>query len=181
MKSIVFCSFLIFMSGFACAEELKLFDVPLRTASRQEIKSAITRVGGRLTSSTRDVEKYNVKAINLPSVNDLEVVYLDNKLVFAQYHIEGRSQGNERFRKMIIEKYGQPGGNRSGFDSQYLGDGTYSWQFDGNMELVYTQEFFGSAMLTYINRTEQSRLESLVKENDKRAAKSAATAKKNLF
>ena len=134
------------------ADELTLFDVVLRTATKQDISKAIKGAGGKLEFSSSGVEKYDVKSIGLPGVSKLEVIYLDNTVVFAQYTLA--NEGEERLRKMLVKKYGQPYKGKSGviFDDQYLSDGTYTWNFPGNMALVYKKPFMGDWRLTYLRK-----------------------------
>lgn len=176
----------------ALAAELTLFDVPLRTASREEIRAAVTKAGGRLIESTRDKDNFNPKAIGLPGAEKLEMIYLDNKLVLAQYHLNLRYKDEEKFRKMLVAKYGQPKSKESlfsrsrdkeAFDQEFIDDGKYRWNFDQDMELVFTKSF-GSRdpiFLTYVNKKEQEKLGRLVNEADKRAIEKEAASKKSVF
>lgn len=172
---------LVLYSTLSIAAELALFDIPLRAASREEIRSAITKAGGKLTSSSRDVDQYDARSIGLPGATELEVVYLENKLVMAQYSLSRDMKQDERVRKMLTSKYGQPLEGRGNFDGEYIGDGKYRWVFDNKMELVFTKEFFGSRFISYVNKVEEARLGRLVKEADKRAAEKEASAKKSVF
>lgn len=182
MRKYLVLAVLILHSAITFAAELTLFDIPLRTASREEIRGAITKAGGKLKSSSRDVDQYDATAIGLPGATQLEVIYLDNKLVMAQYSLSVDMKQEERVRKMLVSKYGQPGG-RGNFDSEYIGDGKYRWAFDNNMELVFTKDFFPSVpkYLSYVNKQEEARLGRLVKDADKRAAEKEAASKKSVF
>lgn len=169
------------ISAVTTAAELTLFDIPLRTASRQDIGNAITKAGGKLRSSSRDADQYDASAIGLPGATSLEVIYLQNKLVMAQYSLsKGDLELDERIRKMLVAKYGQPQGEHD-FDREYIGDGKYRWRFDNSMELVFTKEFFGSRYLSYVNKPEEARLGALVKEADNQAAAKEAAAKSSVF
>lgn len=180
MRKYFVLAVLILHSAIAVAAELTLFDIPLRTASREEIRGAITKAGGKLKPSSRDVDQYDATAIGLPGATQLEVIYLENKLVMAQYSLSGDAKQEERVRKMLVSKYGQPGG-RGNFDSEYIGDGKYRWRFGNDMELVFTKEFFGAQYISYVNKIEEARLGKLVKEADKRAAEKEAASKKSVF
>lgn len=171
---------LVLFSTISTAAELTLFDTPLRTASREEIRSAITKAGGKLKSSSRDVDQYDSRSIGLPGAGELEVVYLEKKLVMAQYSLSGDMKQDERVRKMLTSKYGQPQG-RGNFDGEYIDDGKYRWAFDNNMELVFTKEFFGSRFISYVNKFEEAKLGRLIKEADRRSAEKEADAKKSVF
>jgi len=165
------------MSSMSLAAELKLFDVELRNASRSEITSAIAKAGGKKISIAGGFERYDASKISLPGAENLEAVYLDDKLVLVQYkfdHLDLKT--DERLRKMIVLKYGQPRGS-SNFDDEYTRDGKSRWVFDGGMELIYTREFFGTIYLTYVNKAEQARLEARVKAADQ--TKSQQEVKKN--
>lgn len=172
-------------AAFANAAELTLFDVPLRTASREEIRAAIVGVGGRLNTNSRDREVYDARNIGLPGATQLEVVYLNDHLVMAQYTLNLHGNDDEHVRKMLTAKYGQPGssGTRGKFDVQYISHGKYRWSFDHGMELVFTRDFFPSkpTYLSYVNKTEQARLEKLVKDAAQQAAEREAAAKKSVF
>lgn len=163
------------------AAELTLFEMPLRTAGREEMRSAIIQSGGRLKSSSSDIDKYDASQIGLPGATSLDVVYLDGKLVLAQYELRFDQKTEERMRKMLTAKYGQPRGETR-FDAEYLSGGKYRWLFDNTMELVFSKNFGSSvSLLSYVNRTEQARLERRVKEQDKRSAEHEAASKKSVF
>lgn len=163
----VIAAFLCAIVSLAHAAELTLFDIPLRTSSREAIRQAITQAGGRLTSSKRDTDIYDTRQIGLPGARSLEVIYLADKFVLAQYVLGEDSKSDERLRKMIVAKYGNPAGS-SDFGREFIGDGKYNWTFDQDMQLVYTKEFFGARYLTYVNRAQQRRLEQLVNDHDRR-------------
>lgn len=183
MRKLLAMAALVLHASISTAAELTLFDIPLRTASREEIQSAITKAGGKLKSSSRDVDQYDARSIGLPGATGLEVVYLENKLVMAQYSLSVDMKQEERVRKMLTSKYGKPDGGRGNFDSEYIRDGKYRWAFDNNMELVFTKEFFSSSprFVSYVNKTEEARLGRLVKEADRRSAEKEASAKKSVF
>lgn len=172
---------LMAVSMAAQAAELTLFDIPLRSASREQIRTAIKSAGGLLQSKTRDTDNFDARNIGLPGAQSLEVIFLEDKFVLAQYHLRFRSPSDdERLRKMLVSKYGNPSGRD--FGAQYVSDGKYVWSFDGNMNLVATKEFFGGFnLLTYVNRAEQARLERIVKEQDDKAVQGDAAAKKSVF
>jgi hypothetical protein len=173
---------LCLFATFSQATELTLFDIPLRVSSREAVRSAIIQAGGQLTSSSKDSDQYNASKIGLPGATSLEVVYLDGKFVLAQYSFTMDAETEERLRKMIVSKYGNPqGGKYRPFDGQFIDDGKYRWIFDQKMELIFTAEFFGARYLTYVNRYQQSQLEQLVKEQDRRAAEKEADKKKSIF
>jgi hypothetical protein len=166
IKIMVLVAFLT-MASAVCAAELKLFEVELRNASRSEITAAIAGAGARKTSGGKDLETWNASKINLPGAQELEVVYLDDKLVLVQYKFtRSDSKADERLRKMIISKYGLPQDGDSKFGDQFGPDGKFHWKFEGGMELIYTKEFFGTVYLTYVNKSEQSKLEARVKSAD---------------
>lgn len=168
------------ITSLSQAAELTLFDIPLRTASREEIRSAIAKAGGRLKSSLQDIDKYDASQIGLPGATTLEVIYLGGKLVLAQYELRLDQKTGERVRKMLTAKYGQPRGE-TGFDAEYGGNGKHRWPFDNTMELIFSQDSWSGSTLSYVNRTEHARLERLVKEQDKRAAEREAASKKSVF
>ena len=173
MRKLLVLTALMLLATASSAAELTLFDIPLRTASREEIRGAITKAGGKLESSSRDADQYDARSIGLPGVAKLEVVYLENRLVMAQYTLSPDTKKDERLRKMLVTKYGQPGG-RGNFDGENFGRGKFRWAFDNNMELVFTEEFFGARYISYVNKAEEARLGKLVKDADKRAAEKEA-------
>lgn len=182
MRKYLALAVLILHSAITFAAELTLFDIPLRTASREEIRGAITKAGGKLKSSSRDGDQYDATAIGLPGATQLEVIYLENKLVMAQYSLSVDMKKEERIRKMLVSKYGQPSG-RGNFDSEYIGNGKYRWAFDNNMELVFAKDFFPSVptYLTYVNKQEEAKFGQLIKDADRRAAEKEAASKKSVF
>lgn len=182
MRKYLVLIFLALTSAFACAAELTLFNIPLRTSSREEIRDAITQAGGKLKNSSRDSEKYDARAIGMPGATELEVVYLEDKLVMAQYSISVDSKDEERVRKMLVSKYGQPQGYGD-FDGRYISHGKYRWNFDHSMELVFTKEFFSSSprYLSYVNKREEARLGKLINDADRRAAEKEAAKKNSVF
>lgn len=180
MRKYLIMATMMLHASLAVGAELTLFDISLRTASRDEVRKAITKAGGKLKTSSRDVDKYDASAIGLPEAEELEVIYLENKLVIAQYSLSRHGGQDERVRKMLTAKYGQPRDGRE-FDSEYVGDGKYHWRFDNGMELVYTKEFFGDRYISYVNTVQQARLAQIVKDADRRSAEKEAAAKKNVF
>ena len=180
MRKYLVLAALLVNTAIAFGAELTLFDIPLRTASREEIRGAITKAGGKLKSSSRDIDQYDATAIGLPGAEQLEVIYLGNKLVMAQYSLSVDSKKDERVRKMLVSKYGQPGG-RGDFDGEYRGGGKHRWGFDNGMELVFTKEGFRGPYISYVNKIEEARLGKLVKEADKRAVEKEAASKKSVF
>jgi len=189
MRKVLLAAILVVVSLAAEAAELTLFDIPLRTASRDQIRTAIKSAGGHLQSTTRDTDNFDASRIGLPGAQTLEVIFLEDKFVLAQYHLQFHdSTESERLRKMIVLKYGQPtsandyGRRGSEFDSQYAPGGKHVWRFDGNMELVANVGSFSAFdLLTYVSRTEQARLERIVKDQDNKAAQRDAAAKKSMF
>lgn len=181
MRKYLILAVLMLHSAIASAAELTLFDIPLRTASREEIRSAITNAGGKLKLSSRDIDMYDAKSIGLPGATELEVIYLENKLVMAQYGFRFDKNQEERMRKMLVSKYGQPQGGRGTFDDEYIGDGKYRWVFDNSMDLIFTKEWGGSRFLSYVNKAEEARLGRLIKDADKRSTEKEAAAKKSVF
>lgn len=181
MRKYLVLAALLVNTAITFAAELTLFDIPLRTASREEIRGAITKAGGKLKSSSRDIDQYDARSIGLPGATELEVVYLENKLVMAQYGFRFDKNQEERMRKMLVSKYGQPQSGRSNFDGEYVSDGKYRWSFDNSMDLVFTKEWGGGRFLSYVNKAEEARLGQLIKEADKRSAEKEAATKKSVF
>jgi|GEM_PF-5935708 len=159
------------LAPLAVAAELKLFDLALRSSNRTEVRQAIEQAGAHRLKVSRDIDEYDVKAVGLPGAETLEVVFVNDVFVLARYSIRASGATGERLRKMLRTKYGEPKG-RAEFTSQYLPEGKYRWIFDGNMELVYTQDFFQAAHLTYVDRTQLKKLEHLVGQKERNTVRS---------
>lgn len=176
---------MLLAATFVNAAELTLFDIPIRTAAREEIRTAIVGVGGKLRLNSRDREVYDARGIGLPGATELEVIYLQDRLVMAQYILDLHGTSDEHLRKMLTSKYGQPraAAGQTRFDEQHIREGKYRWSFDHEMELVFTRDFFLQAptFLSYVNKAELSRLEKQVKDAAQRAAEREAAAKKSIF
>ena len=175
-------------SSLAGAAELTLFDVTLKTATRGAIRSGIEAAGGVLRSSKGSTDIFDATRIPLPGARSLEVVYLNGVLVMAQYALRADMKAEERLRKMLVEKYGQPTAessfaSRNQFDGEYVMDGKYRWLFDGGMSLIFKKEFgFDSpTYLTYLNTEQEAKLEAIVKDADRRSVKKEAEAKGKVF
>ena len=190
MKSMLIGAVLAVSTLAAHAAELTLFGQQLNTVSRDALKQAAKDNGARLTSSSEGKDIFDASQLGLPGAATLEVVYLQNKVVMAQYLFpSGMPDVDERFRKMLVSKYGNPvsvdntftGTPVTRFAGQYVGDGKYSWRFNGGMDLVYTHEFFGQRYLTYVNRSEQTKMQHLLDAASKNGAEKAAKAKQDLF
>jgi hypothetical protein len=190
MKSMLIGAVLATSTLAAHAAELTLFGQQLNAVSRESLKQAAKDSGARLTSSSEGKDVFDASQLGLPGASTLEVVYLQDKVVMAQYLFpSGMPEVDERFRKMLVSKYGKPasvdndftGTPVSQFAGQYVGDGKYSWRFNGGMDLVYTHEFFGQRYLTYVNRSAQAKMQHLLDAASKHGADKAAKAKQDLF
>ena len=183
MKRIYFFTMACLLALCSEAAELKLFDLPLLTASRSQVTSAIEGAGGRKIVGSKDSDKFNAAKIGLPGADVLEVIYLSDRLVLAQYIFPSNDRKqDERLRKMLTSKYGPPKGyERAAFEDQFVADGKYRWSFDGGMELVYNREFFGVVYLSYVNKSEQNKLSKIVREADREQADKEAQKKSNIF
>lgn len=173
----------------AAAAELTLFGHQLQTVERTTLKSAAKAAGARLTKSTAATDVFDASSMGLPGAQKLEIVYLNNQVVMAQYKLEKSGRSDERFRKMLVAKYGYPrsvddafrGTPPSKFDQQYVGDSKYRWSFDQGMELVYSKEFFGDRYLTYLNKDAQAEMQRKLDAMDTNGAAKDAKAKRNIF
>ena len=189
MIKLVAAIVLMVASAVCHSAEVTLFDVPLRTAGRNDIRAAILQAGGTEISSTRDVETYNARKIGLPGAINLEVIYLNDRFVMAQYALNVHYNDEEQFRKMLVSKYGQPGRSTNAmdrgrrFDAQYISDGKYFWQFEGQMEIVFNKPWDSTEnpTLSYVSRVEQAKLNKLVEEKARRMAEKAATKNRRAF
>ena len=189
MIKLVAAIILMVASTIGYSGELALFGVPLRASSREDIRAAILQAGATSISKTKDVEMYDARKIGLPGATKLEVVFLDDRFVLAQYTLNWANTNEERFRKMLTSKYGQPNrrdtfmNDGSRFDAEYVEDGKYFWSFDGQMEIVFSKAFGGSddVTLSYVSRMEQSKLKTIVEEKDRKAAEEAAAKDSRKF
>jgi hypothetical protein len=179
MKYLVATILCLFVS-FAQAAELTLFDIPLHSSSRATIRQAIKQAGGKLTSTTNDIDRYDASAMRLPGAARLEVVYLKGDFVLAQYVFPTLGPNDERLRKMLAIKYGSPR-EGSGFEHEFIMEGKFRWSFEHDMELVYAKAFAGEALLTYVNRVQKSKLEKVVNGKDIDDVKKKARELGNVF
>lgn len=162
------------------AAELTLFDVPLHASSRAQLRQAIEQAGGKKAGSSRDTDTYDVAAVGLPGAVRLEVVYVDDSFVLAQYVFKKMGAGEERLRKMLAAKYGAPR-EGTGLDGQYVIEGKFRWSFEHDMDLVYTKPFMDEPTLTYVSRVQQARLDKLVKDKDRAAVRKQTDALNRAF
>ena len=165
MRSLLF-AILWSLGPLAAAAELTLFDLTLRGSSRAQVRDAIEQAGAQRIKASPDIDEYDVKAVGLPGAETLEVVFVNDVFVLARYVIDGSGATGERLRKMRRTKYGDPTGGAA-FASEYLSEGKYRWHFDGNMELVYTKNFFRTVHLTYVDRAQLKKLEQLVRQMER--------------
>lgn len=172
----------------AGAAELALFGQELRTVDRASLRNAAQAAGAKLSSTAGATDYFNVDAVGVPGAKTLEVVYLNNQVVLAQYKLE-KTRADEGFRKMLVAKYGYPHSVNRGyvgpilkkFDQQYISDGKYRWEFDNGMELVFAKEFFGERYLTYVNKPVQAEMERRLEAVERNRAGQAARVKSDVF
>lgn len=188
-KSLMVGALLAFCAFGAGAAELTLFGLPLSSAHRADIKAAALAAGARLTHAGRDSDKFNAAKLGLPGAQTLEIVYLHDNIVMAQYAMSKEEADDERFRRMLAAKYGNPQpvenpfptSNTRSFTEQSIPDGKYRWKFDNNTELVFTKEFFGDRFLTYVNKTSHAEMSQKLRESEQNSAAQAAKAKSAVF
>jgi hypothetical protein len=151
------------------------------------LRAAIEHAGGRLLSSTASEDVYDATHIGLPAASKLDLIFMGPRFVLAQYEFPEYSATEERFRKMITTKYGQPvksdsfGRSEGAFDAQYIGDGKYTWTFGADMQLVFDKPFSGNHTLSYVDRDAQSELSQLLKSRENQAAVADAKNKNSAF
>lgn len=173
----------------ANAAELILFGEQLSAVDRPHLVAAAKAAGGKLTRSTANSDVFNASGMGLLGAQTLEIVYLNGHVVMAQYVLEKNSSTDERFRKMLVAKYGFPqsvddtfrGTAPQKFDQEFIGDSKYRWKFDSSMELVFSREFFGDRFLTYVNKPAQAQMQRLLDAAEKKGAAQAAKAKTDVF
>jgi hypothetical protein len=173
----------------ASAAELTLFGQPLPTVDRATLTAAATSAGAKLSKSTEAGDTFDASGVGIPGAQSLEVVYLNGRVVLAQYKLEKHSSTDESFRKMLVAKYGYPSSvdrtlnpsTPKEFDQQYISDGKYRWKFDRGMDLVFSKEFFGDRYLTYVNKPMEAQMQRLLDAAEKKRAGEAAKAKSDVF
>lgn len=176
------------LTGSAYSQSLTLFGLPLKGVGRDAVRSAAVAAGAFLQRSTKSTDVYNVEKIGLPGATKLELVYIGDQFVLAQYSFPKSQQDtDEKLRKMLASKYGLPKGElrrpweKFDFTDEFVRDGKYRWSFDGAMELVYTKEFFGNRFLTYIDKENKAALDAMMKQLNDRSAIKSAEQSDNVF
>lgn len=162
---------------------LRLFDLDIQKAGREELRAAIRKAGGKpKPSNNPSMDNFAVDAIGLPNLTALEVVFRGNDFVLAAYHSNGSRSGpgDERLRKMLVEKYGMPPGARA-FTDPYGGQGKFTWSFASGMKLVYNRSFFGDVDLTYVDQTRFDAVKKEASDADREDTRNQARSKSNAF
>ena len=175
---------------------LTLFERDLQKVTATELRAALTQAGGKRDKGAGKsaTEVYDVSAIGLPGIGTLDLLFHQDQFVLATYHSSGGRRGqDEKLRKMLVEKYGQPtwyasenGTQRSplrdgAFAGAYVGDGKYFWDFAGGMQLVFKQAFFGGYELTYLDPARFAALKKVASDADAEDARQQAHKKANAF
>jgi len=173
----------------AHAAELELFGLKLADAPTDQVRAEAIAAGARPASTKGALATFNASRLGLPGAQTLELTSMSGKVVVAQYFFgKHPHKTDETLRKMLVEKYGQPerktGGSFSAskdFAGQYVGDGSYAWDFDRDMQLVYRKEFFGEVYLSYVNRKLLAAAEAASRAHEDRKAKDQAQRSKGVF
>jgi len=162
---------------------LRLFDLEIQKAGRDELRAAIRKAGGTpKPSKNSSIDNFAVDAIGLPTLTALEVVFRGNDFVLAAYHSGGaHASGDERLRKMLVEKYGMPPSAAKNFTDPYGGEGKYTWSFANGMKLVYKKSFFGAVDLTYVDQARFDTVKKEAADTDREDTRKQARAKSNAF
>lgn len=162
------------------SERLSLFGADLAEASVAKFQEAARSAGARSQGRSGATERFSVTELNIPAIKSLSVTYVGDRVMAAQYEVDST---HEELRKMLAAKYGAPeSSGRSDFLAQYVSDGTYTWRFPSNMQLVLKIPFIGRApTLTYLNSSLLAAVESDVKTRADRDAAEKAKAKTNVF
>lgn len=188
MPQFVFFLLTVVLSSSAYSQTLTLFGLPLKGVNRDAVRSAAVAAGAVLQRSSKSTDVYNVEKIGLPGAAKLELVYMGDKFVLAQYAFSLSQQDtDEKLRKMLASKYGSPKGElvspwgKSDFTDEFVRNGKYRWSFDSAMELVYTKEFFGNRFLTYIDKENKATLDAMMKQLNDRSAIKSAEQSSNVF
>ncbi|HEX2658555.1 MAG TPA: hypothetical protein VHU40_09790 [Polyangia bacterium] len=161
---------------------LRLFDLELQTVSRDQLRAAIRKAGGKATSSTPSVDNFAVERIGLPGLTTLEVVFRGDDFVLAAYHsARSHAPGDEKLRKMLVEKYGLPAGAGKNFTDPYGGSGKSTWTFANGMRVVYNRDFFGTVDLTYVDQARFDAVKKEATDADREDTRNQTRAKSNAF
>lgn len=181
MMKYLAATILFMCASLSQAAELVLFDVPLHSADRATIRQAIKQAGGKLLTSSRSADRYDAGSIGLPDATHLEVVYLNDAFVLAQYTFSRNGRHDERLRKLIAAKYGAPQ-DGNGFGDRYISfTRKFNWSFEHDMQLVYKTGMMEERFLTYVDRAQQRKFEAVVQEKDSRDSKQQAEKLKRVF
>lgn len=168
------------------AAELTLFGEQLRTVGRDKLAAAAAKAGATLRKSAVSTDVYDASGVGLPGVVSLEVVYLKDRVVMAQYTLDERADVSERFRKVLVAKYGLPDhaddtfrGLPATFANQYISQNKYRWKFSNGGELVYSLQHMGGVFLTYVNKPVHSQMRELLEAAERKRAAETALKKIN--
>lgn len=169
------------------AAELQLFGLNLSQASVAEFRAAAAQAGAVAKGRRGPAELFQVERLGLPGVRTLEVTPWRDRVMAAQYALDDRT-AEEALRKMLLTKYGPPsGGSHFGrpgdFGAQYIGDGSYVWQFDNGMQLVFKKPFSLSeaSTLSYLNAKLLAEAEALAKRADDKDVRAKVGATSSAF
>lgn len=163
-------------------ERLSLFGADLASASIEQFQGAARQAGARSLGRKGAAERFDVAALNIPSVKSMTVTYVGDRVMAAQYEVDAR---NEQLRKMLKAKYGAPADPRGtrDFADEYVSDGSYVWRFPQGMQLVFKKPFFPSeaTTLTYLNADLFAAVEAGAKGRAEREAAEKAKTQSNVF
>lgn len=174
-------------SASAMAADLELFNLKLAEASADQVRAAAIGAGARPVGPDGAIARLDVSRIGLPGARTLELTSVSGKVMTAQYYFGKDSyQTDERLRKMLLAKYGPPQKAKAtfyagDFAAQHINDGSYIWNFDGDMQMVYRKEFFGEVYLSYVNTKLLAAVERATKAQDDGKVIIETTRKNSVF
>jgi hypothetical protein len=167
-SAIFITALLVATSAFP--SELLLFNLPLKSAARDQLIGQAKENGARHLSEVGQVDLFDASGMGLPGLKSLTVVFYDKKFVLARYSSLGATEKNsfgsrisasdeEKLRKMLAVKYGKPTPSpevllnpyKPSFTEQYISAGKYYWAFDSGMKITFDKQFGGNVDVTYFN------------------------------
>lgn len=179
---------------------LELFELEVQHAKRAQLRAAILNAKGvPQASKNPHIDVYDVSAIELPAVKQLDVLFEGDNLVFATYHADDTrtdTAADEKLRKMLVTKYGAPRHlpetgdvdmsksrevREDTFTHPYGGSGRYVWTFAGGMQLIYKKSFFGRLDLSYVDSTRLKAIHAAAEQQDQADTRAQAADKGNAF
>ena len=172
-------------TGAALAQsgELTLYGVALKDAKVAQFVAAAKAAGAKASGSAPASLGFNVTATGVPALKTLSVLSARGELVAAQFTVVEHGAENETLRKMLEAKYGAPEADSKwpgvppSFAGKFISNGTYTWQFAGEMTLTFKKTHMNGTTLTY---ADSGKLKTLTREAEAASSKAAGTKAEKL-